>query len=89
MSALVENVIRSDEYASMELGSTSKNASNRAGKVLLNTTISATDTYDDAGNFVHHGLTAKATTAYTVIIIAIPAIIALFGLAVCIKRRFL
>lgn len=89
MSALTENIIRSDEYASMELGSTSKNSSNRAGKVLLDTKISATDTYDDAGNFVNHGLTTKATTVYTVIIIAIPAIIALFGLAVCIKRRFL
>lgn len=88
MSALTDNMIRSDEYADMELGSTSANAHNRGGKVLLDTTMSSTDVYEEE-YFLHEGLTTNAITVYTVIIMAIPLAIGVLGIIVKIKRKFL
>lgn len=88
MSALTENVIRSDEYASIDLGSTSANSANRGGKVLLDTSMSQTDFYEE-GVFLYKGLSPKAVTVYTVIIMLIPVIVAACGIAVRIRRKFL
>ena len=88
MSALTENMVRSDEYASIELGSTSANSMNYGGKWLLDTTISATDVYED-GKVVQKGLTASFRTFATVLIMLVPAVIGVVGIAVRIRRRFL
>ena len=88
MSALTENMARSDEYASMELGSTSMNSSNRGGKILLDTTIYDSDYYEDS-KLVFRGLTSTAIGWYTAIIIAIPVIVLGLGVAVRIRRKFL
>lgn len=88
MSALTENMIRSDEYASIELGSTSANSSNQGGKLLLDTTMYAADYYE-GDVFVAKGLSSKTVTFYTVLIMLVPAVIGAFGIAVRIRRRFL
>lgn len=88
MSALAENMIRSDEYASIDLGSTSANSVNQGGKLLLDTTMHETDFYENS-TFIHKGLTAKAVTVYTVIIMLVPLAIGVVGITVRIKRRFL
>ncbi len=88
MSALAENMIRSDEYASIDLGSTSANSVNQGGKLLLDTAMTATDYYEN-NVFVHKGLTGKAITAFTVIIMLVPAAIGALGIVVRVKRRFL
>lgn len=88
MSALTENMIRSDEYASMHLGSTSMNSANRGGKVLLDTEILESDLYTD-GVLITKGLTSTATVWYTVLLMAFPAAVAVIGIVVRIKRKFL
>ena len=89
MSALTENMVRSDEYASIDLGSTSMNSANRAGKVLLNTEISSETEYDEDGSVIHYGLTVDAAMWYTVIIMLAPIAIGVVAVVVRIKRRFL
>ena len=88
MSALAENMIRSDEYASIDLGGTSANSINQGGKLLLDTTMTSTDFYE-SDVFIHKGLTDGSITFYTVIIMLVPAIIGIVGIAVRIRRRFL
>lgn len=88
MSALTENVIRSDEYADIELGSTSMNSSNRGGKILLDPTIYADSTVDN-GNVIFHGLTGKTVVWFTVVIMAVPLAVAAVGIMVRVKRKFL
>lgn len=86
MSALVENVIRTDEYASIELGSESANAINRGGKLLLDTNLYDYNTGDLSltGN---KGITKAHITWFTVIIMAIPVAVAVFGIVIRIKRK--
>ncbi|MBE6531976.1 MAG: hypothetical protein E7676_00515 [Ruminococcaceae bacterium] len=88
MSALTENMIRSDEYANIDLGSTSMNSANRGGKVLLDTDILETDTYVN-DILITRGLSSAATVWYVVLIMAIPVAVAVFGIVVRIKRKFL
>ena len=88
MSALVENMVRSDEYASIDLGGTSANSINQGGKLLLDTTMTSTDFYEGS-YFIHKGLTSGAITVLTVIIMLVPAAVGIVGIAVRIRRRFL
>ena len=83
MSALAENMIRTDEYASMHLGSSSANSDFQGGKLLLDVNISNQTAYGKAA------LTSNAVTAYTVILAVIPVVIAGFGIAICLRRKFL
>lgn len=85
MSALTENMVRTDEYASIELGSTSMNSSNRGGKILLDTTIFAAES--NTGE--HKGLTSAALGWYIAILVAIPVLVAVCGIVVRVKRKFL
>ena len=88
MSALTENMIRSDEYASIELGSTSANSMNQGGKLLLDTTMYATDYYENEV-LVAKGLTSKTVVFFTVLVMLVPVVIGALGIAVRIRRRFL
>ena len=88
MSALTENMIRSDEYADIELGSTSANSMNQGGKLLLDTTMYSTDYYED-DVLVAKGLSSGTVIFYTVLVMLVPLAIGAFGIAVRIRRRFL
>ena len=87
LSALVENVIRVDEYADAELGNTSMNTKNRGGKILTDYSIYDVETSDKDRTYL--ALTRPAIIALTVFICAIPLSLAVLGLVVRIKRKFL
>ena len=94
VSALVQNIARIDEYASLELGGTSLNSPNVGGKPLASTTISDTVSYKYdylRGDYVvdKYGLTSGTAVGVTVVLMLIPVAVAIGGLAVCIRRRFL
>ena len=87
MSALTENMARSDEYASQELGGTSLNSEKLGGKQLADTTM-----YSDLTDAEEAGVATISSTAqiiFTVIIMLIPLSVAVFGIVICVKRRFL
>ena len=94
ISAVVENMVRSDIYASNDLGGSSMNSKNFGGKQLTSTTM-----YDyenkvyspDATEVVkiNKGITPMAKTVFSIFIYAVPVAIAIFGIAIGIKRRFL
>ncbi len=86
LSALVENMIRTDEYASIELGGLSMNSPNLGGKVLEDTTIYSVDTYVDTE---YRLLSNSAAVWFTVAFLAVPFAVAVIGIVVKIKRRFL
>ena len=93
LSALVENISRVDRYASLELGGTSFNSSNMGGKPFLNVNMSAEPTMEvneETGleQIVLQGLSEAVKTAYFVIIMLIPAAVAVVGIVVKIKRKF-
>ena len=85
LSALVENMARSDEYASMDLGGISGNSEKLGGKQLLDMTIySASGTSADTTKEL---LTDGAQTAFVVIIMLIPVALATFGVVIYVKRK--
>ncbi len=85
LSALVENMARNDEYASQELGGTSLNSDKLGGKQLVDTTIySKTDTSADTDKAL---MTGTAQTVFTVIIMLVPAALAVFGIVIHVKRK--
>lgn len=93
-SALVENMARVDEYASLELGGTSHNSPTVGGKTLLNTAMSDKDVYEydvDKGKnvLVLHGLTSGEATGVLVALLVIPAALAGYGIFVAVRRKFL
>ena len=94
MSALVENMIRSDEYANIDLGSESANSSLYGGKAFLDTSILTTNTeaYDSTvGDYVviYKGITDGAVIWLTVLVCLAPVCVLAIGIAVSVKRRFL
>lgn len=94
MSALVENVSRADEYASIELGGTSYNSPNLGGKPMLDTTILPQDTYEydsAAGGdvLVLNGLGANESYLLFGLLLAIPVAVGIAGIVICIKRKYM
>ena len=100
MSLLVHNMARTDEYASINLGSNSMNSSSYGGKILADITLSATDVYEDVfqhtdtGSYYESvktvsGLSEGEIAGFAIAIFTIPIIILGLGIAVHIKRRFL
>ena len=87
MSALTEHMARSDEYASQDLGGTSLNSENLGGKQLADTSIYSVD--DTSADTEKALITSGAQIAFTVIVMLVPLTLAIFGIVVCVKRRFL
>ncbi len=94
VSVLTENLIRTEEYASPSLGGISPNFDNVGGKVLLTSEMldtSVTEYNPETGreDVITIGLEEETKTLLTVIVL-IPAFVTIvFGIAVCIRRRFL
>ena len=85
LSALVENMARSDEYASQELGGTSLNSDRLGGKQLADTTIySVSDTSADTDKAL---ITDTAIGVFVAIIAMIPLSLAVFGIVIYVKRK--
>ncbi len=94
VSALVENMVRSDEYANIDLGSTSANSSSYGGKAFLDTSILTTPTYSydkltGEDVLIYRGMTANALIWLTVLVFAAPVCVLAIGIVVGVKRRFL
>ena len=102
MSAVIDNISRVDEYASMDLGGLSLNSASGGGKRLITTAMSADDVTVFSNKYVNndpnkgrvvikenHGISTAAITTYTVIAFAIPLAVAIVGIVVCAKRKYL
>ncbi len=83
VSALVSNLVRTDSYASTELGGSSGNSPNRTGKPLVSTEISSLPTASNKG------LEKIDKTVYSIIIYAVPTAIAVLGIVMLLKRKVL
>ena len=94
VSALVNNITRTDIYASLELGGTSLESSSYGGKQLVETDLSEEDTMvysPDATTIVHvnKGLSQGMKITYSVLAAILPVSLLTLGVIVCIRRRFL
>lgn len=97
VSALVQNICRLDTFADDSLGGQSYNGTKFLGKQLVDTAIRAEDTSeeifvnDDGGKevVVSYGLTASRRNWMVALIVAIPLAIAVAGIVVCIRRKYL
>lgn len=94
ISALINNISRIDEYASIDLGGTSLNSPTYGGKQLVSDALSATDTdvySSDASEIikVNYGLGTGAKITYTVIVALVPFAFLVAGVIVCLRRKFL
>ena len=98
VSAAIQSMARLDTYASMKLGGISaNNYSGFAGKVLVSTDITETDDdvivwNDDGTSYVgkvNYALLTPMKIVYTVIVAIVPLTVAVIGIVVCVKRKFL
>ncbi len=94
ISALINNISRIDEYASIDLGGTSLNSPTYGGKQLVSDIMTETDTEvysSDATEVikVNYGLTTGPKVTYTVIVALVPFAFLVAGVIVCLKRKFL
>ncbi len=94
LSGLIDNISRIDAFGSLDLGGTSLNSSSYGGKHLVSTTMSNVDTnvYSSDGKHitrVNHGLSTSMTVFYTVIVLAVPVALGIFGTIRLVKRKFL
>ncbi len=87
LSALTENMVRTDEYASIDLGGLSGNSSNYAGKPLVDTDMYSAD--DTAADTSYSLITGAAKIWLTVLFMALPIAVAAVGIVITVKRRFL
>jgi len=102
LSAVVENISRVDEHASMDLGALSFNSASGGGKYIIPTTMSEQSETIYSNKYVdnnvendriiikeNHGITNTAIYVYTCFIFLIPLAVGIVGIVVSVKRRFL
>ena len=101
VSAVIENISRIDDHASMDLGALSFNSASGGGKYVIPTDMSEddvtiysnkTDPSSNGRRLIiknNHGITLSSKVFYTVFISAVPLGIAAVGIVVVIKRRYL
>ena len=94
MSSVVSGISRTDRYASIELGGLSANSPSYGGKQTLSTAMKDTSwkVYSaDAKEVIetNSAMTESLKTTYTVIIMCVPAIVLILGIAVFIRRKYL
>ena len=87
LSALIQNMVRTDEYASIELGGTSLNSPSIGGKPFVDTKLYAAD--DVTASTTYSRITTAEKNLFTVAVMIIPFAIAVVGVVVMIKRKFL
>ena len=102
VSAVIENISRVDEHASMDLGAISLNSASGGGKQIITTEMTEADKVIYSNKFVdnnpdnrhviiktNRGLTAATKTVITVFIFLVPAAVFVTGVIVNVKRRYL
>jgi hypothetical protein len=101
-SAVIENISRVDEHASMDLGGLSLNSSSSGGKRLITMDMSTEDVTVYSNKYKNNdpskgrivikenqGISMTAVTVYTVIVFAVPVALAVVGIVICAKRKYL
>lgn len=100
VSAVVEKISRVEDFASLNLGGSSINSSSIGGKLIipmnmteLGETIASNKLSDNGITYdvikENHGFSDTAKVAYTCVIFAVPLAIAVVGIVVSVKRRYL
>ena len=102
VSAVIDNISRIDEHASMDLGGLSHNSKSSGGKQVIPMAMSKEDVTlysnkyknddSDKGRLVlkeNHGISTTEIVIYSVIAGIIPLATLVVGAAVCVKRRYL
>ncbi len=94
LSSLIDNISRIDMFGSMEIGGTSFNSSSFGGKQLVSSAMNEVDKNifsPDGKEIVRvtKGINTADKVILTVIIFAVPTAIAVLGVVVRIKRKFL
>ncbi len=94
VTSVTENISRLDYFASMDLGGTSLNSSSFGGKQLHYPTLSTEDVEiysGDASEVIEYnrGITTGFITAFATVVLSFPVIVAVLGIIVCLKRKFL
>ena len=91
MAALVQNISRIDEYASIDLGGKSWNSANLGGKPFLNITMSEDPIFDinDEGEeeMIVEGLSSGKRVVYTILIAIAPVALTALGIVIKVKRK--
>ncbi len=85
---LVDNLARTDRYATIDLGSDSVNSSAYGGKILQSTVMSNMPTYQ-GGEVAAAGISPSDIWGFTVVIMAMPVVMLALGIAVFVRRRYL
>ena len=96
-AAMVQNIARLDTYAPDALGGISiNNNESFLGKTLLDTAIRASDVTETQTNpdgsvvyVTKAGLDSGALVAFLAVICAIPTVITIVGIIVCVRRKYL
>ncbi len=96
VSAVVNNMVRTDLHASSDLGGTSLNSTSFGGKQIIDATLYEEDSViypPDLSNKDEYkynsGFGTVEKTVISVLVYIIPAAILAVGIAICVKRRFL
>ena len=100
VSAVVDNISRIDDHASMDLGALSFNSASGGGKYVIPTTMSEDDvtiysnkTNETDGRRIiikhNHGISTSNKVFFTCLVSVVPVTIAIIGTVVAIKRRYL
>lgn len=94
LSAIVNNISRADEYASISLGGISDNSSSYGGKLLVSDALSELNTEIFSSDLseivkINYGISAIEIVAYTIIAFIAPVTALVFGIIVRIRRKFL
>lgn len=98
VSAVIENISKIDEYGSSSLGGESPNSESQGGKMIIPMTMSATDKTLYSNKYVgngylvikqNHAITLGAIIGYSIFIFAVPLALAVVGIVVSVKRRYM
>lgn len=91
VSALINNISRTDEYASTELGGTNANSDAYGGKRLVAEYLSADDFEDYAYSTprMNRGISTTEKVVYSVVVFAVPLAFLIAGVVVLVRRKFL
>ena len=100
VSAIVDKISRIDDYASLNLGGSSINSTSVGGKYIipmnmteLGETITSNKLDENGVSYEiikeNNGFSTSAKIVYTCFIFAVPAAVAIVGIVVSIKRRYL
>jgi len=99
VSAVINNISRIDDYASMDLGGPSLNSSQLGGKLIIPMNMKTEDhtlhsnKYDANDNLIvikeNSGISSTEKVVYTCIVFAAPLALTAVGIIVCLKRRHL